>query len=256
MRLNVSWLMATLFCLTLPSLVHSETLRFGMDLNYPPFSWQDASGAPRGFDADLAYALCRDMQVECRIVPQDWDGLSKALYLNKFDAILSSMQITEERMKTLDFTHKYYHLSSRIVALLGTKVSKTAFSGQTIGVLRGSTQARFAHDYWGARGATVRDYDKIQQAFADLTERRIHAVFVDDVVGDSSFLRTPAARGYGFVGPAYDEPHYFGQGAGIAVRKGNTRLRDRLNAALDHLRQDGSYQKIQKKYFSIDIYGQ
>lgn len=245
-----------MFCLAARSPgAWAETLRFGMDLNYPPFSWQDANGQPQGFDADIARALCEDLKVECRIVPQDWDGLTKALYLNKYDAILSSMQITGERMKTLDFTHKYYRVSSRIVAPLGTVVGKTSFAGKKVGVLRGSTQAQFAHDYWGQSGARILDYSKISQAFEDLVTHKIDAVFVDNVVGNDSFLHTPAARGYGFVGPAYDDPRYFGLGAGIAVKKGDSALRERLNEALDHLIRNGSYQKIQKKYFKFDIYG-
>jgi arginine/ornithine transport system substrate-binding protein len=255
--MHASWCAAVLsLCLSaLHPATAAETVRFGMDLNYPPFSWQDANGRPQGFDADIAYGLCAEMKVECRIVPQDWDGLSKALYLNKFDAILSSMQITDDRRKTLDFTRKYYHVSSRIVARLGTDVGRNAFSGKTIGVLRGSTQAQFAHDFWGSHGARIMNYDKVGPAFSDLTAHKLDAVFVDNVVGSSSFLRTPAAHGYGFVGPAYDDPHYFGQGAGIAVRKGDNRLRKRLDAALQQMLRDGSYQKIQKKYFDFDIYG-
>jgi arginine/ornithine transport system substrate-binding protein len=256
MRLNVSWHLAVLFCLLgLPAVLRAETLRIGMDLNYPPFSWQDSHGTPQGFDADMARALCLEMKVDCRIVPQDWDGLTRALYLHKFDAILSSMQITRARMKTLDFTQKYYKVASRLVVPLGAPVDRAAFSRKRIGVLRGSTQASFARDFWGKAGAHIVDYAKIGQAFDDLAAHRLDAVFVDEVVGSSSFLRTPAARSFAFSGPAYDDPRYFGLGAGIAVRKGDARLRERLDRALAHLIQDGRYQKIQSKYFSFDIYG-
>lgn len=250
------WLATLAFCCALTPALGAETLRIGMDLNYPPFSWQDENGAPQGFDPDIAQALCRAMKVECRIVPQDWDGLTKALYLGKFDAILSSMQITEERQKSLDFSKKYYHAVSRIVAPVGASVSRKSFAGKRIGVLRGSTQARFARVWWGAAGAVIVDYDKIGAAFSDMLAHRLSAVFVDNVVGDSTFLQGSNAHGFAFVGPAYDDPRYFGMGAGIAVRKGDNRLRARLNQAIDRIRQDGSYQRIEKKYFSFDIYGQ
>ncbi|RBH42288.1 ABC transporter substrate-binding protein, partial [Pseudomonas sp. MWU13-2860] len=107
--------------------VQAETLRFGVDLNYPPFSKQGADGKPQGFDIDMANALCGGMKVTCQIVPQDWDGLIPALNANKFDAILSSMQITEERKKAVDFSNKYYNIASRIVAKSGTAVDQNSF---------------------------------------------------------------------------------------------------------------------------------
>lgn len=255
MRINIARLVLLTLCCALSFHATAETVRFGMDLNYPPFSWLSADGEPQGFDADIANALCREMKVQCRIVPQDWDGLTKALKLNKFDAILSSMQITPERQRELDFSQKYYRVASRIVTRADRIVGKQTFRHQRIGVLRGSTQAKFARDYWGHNGATIVDYDKITTAFNDLTSQRLEAVFVDNVVGDSVFLQTPAGKGFAFVGPAYDDEKYFGSGAGIAVKKGNTRLLNRLNQAIKQLRSDGSYQKISKKYFSFDIYG-
>ncbi|TDR71422.1 transporter substrate-binding domain-containing protein [Paludibacterium purpuratum] len=251
MRLNVLWLAALCF----PALLHAETLRFGMDLNYPPFSWQDSNGQPQGFDADIARALCQDMQVDCRIVPQDWDGLIKALNLGKFDAILSSMQITPQRRQELDFTRRYYHIASRIVTRTGTDVGRHGFDGQSIGVLRGSTQASFAHDYWGKAGAHIVAYDKVPAAFTDLMRGKLAAVFVDNVVGSNSFLCKPQGKGYAFIGPKFDDPHYFGEGAGIAVKKGDDALRQRLDQAIAHLRQNGVYQQIERKYFNFDIYG-
>ncbi|MBV8046306.1 MAG: transporter substrate-binding domain-containing protein [Paludibacterium sp.] len=251
MRFFALWLVALCF----PAMLHAETLRFGMDLNYPPFSWQDSDGQPQGFDADMARALCQDMKVRCQIVPQDWDGLVKALYLGKFDAILSSMQITASRRQNLDFTHRYYHIASRMVTHAGSPVTRHGFTGRAIGVLRGSTQASFAEDYWGKSGARIVEYDKVPAAFADLARGRLAAVFVDNVVGSDSFLSKPQGKGFSFVGPAFDDPRYFGEGAGIAVRKGDAALQQRLNQALAHLRQNGIYQQIEKKYFSIDIYG-
>ncbi|WP_252346205.1 MULTISPECIES: transporter substrate-binding domain-containing protein [unclassified Paludibacterium] len=251
MRWKVLWLIT----LSLPTLLHAETLRFGMDLNYPPFSWQDSDGQPQGFDADMARAICRDLQTDCRIVPQDWDGLTKALYLGKFDAILSSMQITPERRQSLSFSRRYYHIASRIITRAGSKVSQHSFQGQAIGVLRGSTQAAFAQDYWGKAGARITAYDKITAAFNDLVRGKLAAVFVDNVVGEQSFLSTAQGRGFAFAGPQYDDPRYFGEGAGIAVRKGDVPLQQRLNQAITDLRASGEYQRIASKYFHFDIYG-
>ncbi|XLM19786.1 transporter substrate-binding domain-containing protein [Chromobacterium piscinae] len=233
----------------------AETVRFGIDLNYPPFSKQGADGKPQGFDIDMAYALCAAMKVTCQIVPQDWDGLIPALNANKFDAIISSMQITPERQKAVDFTHKYYNIASRLVAKDGTKVDAASFKGKKIGVLRASTQEKFAKDFWGKNGATIVPYAKSPESFLDLKSGRVDAVFVDGAVGEQEFLKTTQAKGYSFVGPNYSDVKYFGLGGGIAVKKGNKALLDRLNKAIDQMRKDGCYKKVEEKYFSFDVYG-
>ncbi|POZ61597.1 ABC transporter substrate-binding protein [Chromobacterium alticapitis] len=233
----------------------AETVRFGIDLNYPPFSKQGADGKPQGFDIDMANALCKEMKVTCQIVPQDWDGLIPALNANKFDAIISSMQITAERQKAVDFTNKYYNIASRLVAKDGVKVDANSFKGKKIGVLRASTQEKFAKDFWGKNGATIVPYAKSPESFLDLKSGRVDAVFVDGAVGEGEFLKTPQGKGYAFVGPNYADVKYFGLGAGVAVKKGNKALLDRLNKAIEATRKDGSYKKVQDKYFSFDVYG-
>ncbi|ERE17871.1 ABC transporter substrate-binding protein [Pseudogulbenkiania ferrooxidans] len=233
----------------------AETLRIGVDLNSPPFSKQGADGKPQGFDIDIANSLCAAMKVTCQIVPQDWDGLIPALNANKFDAIISSMQITPERQKAVDFSHKYYNIASRMVAKDGTKVDAASLKGKKIGVLRASTQEKFAKDNWGKNGASIVSYAKSPESFLDLKSGRVDAVFVDSAVGEQEFLKTAQAKGYAFVGPNYSDVKYFGPGCGIAVKKGNKALVERLNKAIDQIRKDGAYKKVQDKYFSFDIYG-
>ncbi|MDF0605115.1 ABC transporter substrate-binding protein [Neisseriaceae bacterium TC5R-5] len=233
----------------------AETLRIGVDLNYAPFSKLGTDGKPQGFDIDIANSLCHAMKVTCKIVPQDWDGLIPALNANKFDAIIASMQITDERKKAVDFSNKYYNIPSRIVAKAGTPVDQNSFKGKKIGVLRASTQEKFAKNYWGKQGANIVAYAKSPESFLDLKSGRLDAVFVDGAVGDYEFLRTPNGKGYTFVGPNYTDVKYFGLGAGVAVKKGNKALLDRFNKAIQQIRQDGSYKKVQDKYFNFDVYG-
>jgi len=255
MRIQRIWCCAAFITSVLGAPASAGPLRFGMDLNYPPFSWQSADGQPQGFDRDIAYALCKEMKVQCQIIPQDWDGLIQALNLNKYDAILSSMQITQTRMASVDFSHKYYQNSSRMIAAQGSSVTQRSFAHMRIGVLRASTQAAFAHDYWGRSGASIVEYDKITTAFDALRQHQLQAVFVDNLVGKSTFPHTAQGQGFAFVGPSYSDPRYFGYGAGIAVNKGNVQLLKKLNQAIDQLRRDGSYKQIENKYFDFDIYG-
>ena len=92
-----------------------KTVRFGVEGAYPPFSWTDASGEIKGFDIDLANALCQQMAVRCELVAQDWDGMIPALLSRKYDAIMSSMNITDERRQKVDFSQVYYMMQNRFV---------------------------------------------------------------------------------------------------------------------------------------------
>jgi arginine/ornithine transport system substrate-binding protein len=235
--------------------VSADSIRIGIDANYPPFSRQSSRGTIEGFDPDIAKALCAAMKAECQIVSQDWDGLIPGLNAKKYDAILSSMTITQERKKAVDFTNPYYVMPSRMVAKIGTKADAGAFKDKSIGVLRASVQEKFAKQYWGKNGAKIVAYGKVTESFLDLAAGRLHGVFVDGAVGEQDFLKTPQGKSFSFIGEPYIDPKFFGSGAGIAVRKGNEALRVRFNQALMQIKKEGTYKKIQDKYFTFDVSG-
>ena len=112
-----------------------KKLRIGTEGAYPPFNSFDADKNLVGFDIDIAKALCAKMKAECTFVAQDWDGIIPALLANKYDAIIASMSITEERMKKVAFSNKYYNTPARFVAQKGsgiTDVSPDALKGKVI----------------------------------------------------------------------------------------------------------------------------
>ena len=256
-KLTLSALFAACLLTTPVTAKEWKTVRFGVEGAYPPFSWTDASGEIKGFDIDLAHALCQQMTVKCELVAQDWDGMIPALLSRKYDAIIAAMSITDERRKKVDFTEKYAHIPNRFVAAKGTELALTpaGMAGKRIGVQRATTTDRYATEVMEAKGIEIVRYTSNEEIFMDLAAGRLDGVFADTIPLEQGFLNTPNGAGFAFVGPELKDPKYVGEGAGIAVRKGNEALVSELNSAIDGIRASGEYQKIQAKYFKSDIYG-
>jgi arginine/ornithine transport system substrate-binding protein len=232
-----------------------KKIRLGVEGAYPPFSSVAPDGKLVGFDIDIANAVCAEMRAECTMVQQDFDGMIPSLMARKFDAIVASMSITEERKKSVDFTNKYYNTPARLVMKKGASLQLTpdGLKGRRIGVQRTTTHDRFATDTF--KTAQIVRYTKQDDAFLDLAAGRVVALLVDSVAADSGFLKTSKGKDFAFFGPVYDDPKYFGTGAGIAIRKGDAALRDKMNVAIAAIRANGTYKKIQDKYFDFDVYG-
>ena len=230
-------------------------LRVGVEGAYPPFSSVGPDGQIKGFDIDIAKALCEQIKAQCTLVQLDFDGMIPALQARKIDMIVASMSITPERLKVVDFSDKYYTTPNRLIAKAGSAIDGTpaAFKGRKVGVQRATIHDRYATARF--TGASIVRYAKQDEIYLDLAAGRIDATLVDAIAGNEGFLKTPAGKGYAFVGPEFDDPQIFGKGAGIAVRKSDAALRDRLNAAIQAIRADGRYKAIAARYFDFDIYG-
>ncbi|MFK8328388.1 ABC transporter substrate-binding protein [Pseudomonas sp. BJa5] len=234
------------------------SLRIGIEAAYPPFSYRTPQGELAGFDFDIGNALCTQMQVKCEWVIQEFDGMIPSLKVRKIDAVLSSMSITADRLKSVDFSDKYYHTPGKFAMKAGSTISDPAvdLKGKKLGVQRASTYDRFATEQLQEAGVEVVRYASQNEAFLDLASGRLDATLADIVNTEESFIKTPAGQGFALVGPDINDPQYFGRGAGIAVRKGDSANLARLNAAIAAIRANGTYQQVQAKYFPFDIYGQ
>ncbi|WNW13984.1 ABC transporter substrate-binding protein [Pseudomonas sp. DTU_2021_1001937_2_SI_NGA_ILE_001] len=240
-----------------PVFADEKPLKIGIEAAYPPFASKAADGSIVGFDYDIGNALCEEMKVKCTWVEQEFDGLIPALKVRKIDAILSSMSITDDRKKSVDFTGKYYNSPARLVLKEGVAVSDSLaeISGKRIGVQRGSIHERFAREVLAPKGAVVTPYSSQNEIYLDITAGRLDGTVADATLLQDGFLKTDAGKGYAFTGPAFTDPKYFGEGIGIAVRKGDKENLERLNAAIAAIRANGKYKAIQDKYFDFDIYG-
>jgi polar amino acid transport system substrate-binding protein/arginine/ornithine transport system substrate-binding protein len=246
---------AAVLALSLGTASAAEKLRIGVEGAYPPFSWKESDGSLKGFDIDIALALCEKMGRECELVEQDWDGIIPALLAKKYDAIVASMSITEERKKRVDFSNKYYNTPNKFAAAEGADldVSHGGLKGKAIGVQRGTTHQCYMEKFYP--DADLRLYGTQEEVFLDLASGRIDAQISDAIQTDEGFLKTDAGKGFAFIGGNQSDEECYGPGAGIAVRKGDDELRQAFNDAIVAIREDGTYADINNKYFEIDIYG-
>ncbi|MGM0538880.1 MAG: ABC transporter substrate-binding protein [Thermodesulfobacteriota bacterium] len=243
-------------CALAPASYAQDKVRIGTEGAYPPFNYIDQEGNLKGFDVEIARALCDAADLECEFVIQDWDGMIPGLLAKKYDAIIASMSITEERKQKVDFTDKYYQTPARFVKHKDDEVeiSKQGLKDKSVGVQRATVSANFINDNFGDT-VKVKPYATQEEANMDLVSGRVDLVFADAVVLLEGFLNTEDGQDYEFVGPGYTDEEWFGEGIGIAVRKQDDELRKTLNKAIQTIRKNGTYQKINEKYFDFDVYG-
>ncbi|WP_397449192.1 ABC transporter substrate-binding protein [Pseudomonas sp. NA-150] len=241
-----------------PTFADEKPIKIGIEAAYPPFASKAPDGSIVGFDYDIGNALCEEMKVKCTWVEQEFDGLIPALKVRKIDAILSSMSITDDRKKSVDFSNKYYNTPARLVMKAGTDVSASLaeLKGKKIGVQRGSIHDRFATEVLKPLGAEIMPYSSQNEIYLDVAAGRLDGTLADATLLQDGFLNTDAGKGYAFAGPAFTDAKYFGDGIGIAVRKGDKADLDKINAAIVAIRANGKYKQIEDKYFNFDIYGE
>ena len=231
-------------------------LKVAIDATYEPFTYKTPDGKPTGFDVDIAEAICAEIKRQCVYVEQVWDGMIPGLLAQKYDVIISSMSITEERLQQVDFSDKYYNTPSRIVVKADTAFTDAAsLKGKKLGVLKGSTQEKYAMGELSPAGVSVVPYEAQDQVYLDVKSGRLDGTVADSVEVTGGFLSKPEGQGYGFVGPVLNDPKYFGNGAGVAMRKGQDELKGQINEAIKAIRANGTYETISKKYFEFDVYG-
>jgi len=234
-----------------------KTLRLGVDPTYPPLEYKDSDGKLTGFGIDIAEALCAELHAHCVWVESSWDGMIPGLLARKFDAIASSMTVTPKRMTQIAFTHKISNAPTRLVVKRGSDLLPTVASlkGKRVGVEQGSTQEAYAKAKWGTEGVQILSYQNQDQVYADLTVGRLDAALQSSIQASYGFLAKPEGKDFAFAGQTLEDPEIFGVGDGIGVRKSDVELQEDLNKALATLLANGTYARINQKYFDFDIYG-
>lgn len=246
----------TVTCLSMhpyAAIAANERVRIILNIPYEPFEFRDGNGELAGFDVELSKALCTQAQLSCSWSEQSWESLLPSLMTRKADAIMSGMTISDERRQQVLFSDPYLIQPSGWFAAVSyplNEVTPDGLKGQRIGVLRGSSQDRYATDLYGQQNE-VRRYASADDAVNDIMASRLDITFFDYPTGQSSLLEASPGR-FKLVGDKIQDEHYFNDGFGIAFRKRDQTLAERFNQALVELKKNGTYQSLVEKYFSED----
>ncbi|MBH8598682.1 MULTISPECIES: ABC transporter substrate-binding protein [unclassified Thermoactinomyces] len=222
------------------------TFSFAMSGLYKPFNYRDFKNGGRvtGFDVEIGKALAKEMGLKPKPVTTPWETIIAGLQAQKYDAIIGSMAITDERKKAVDFTDPYYRSGAQIFVKKGNRsiTSAADLKGKKIGVVKASTFKDVAAKY----SPDIVEYTSDITALQDLPTDRIDAVITDQAVGLYAMnkMRFPIQD----VGKPLTTDNM-----AIAVRKGNDRLREKMNRALQKIIADGTYERISQKYFNRNI---
>ncbi|MGA0593453.1 transporter substrate-binding domain-containing protein [Enterovirga sp. CN4-39] len=229
----------------------AQPIRIATEGAYPPFNYVE-NNEPAGFEIELGRAMCEAMAATCTFVLQDWDGMVSGLKERRYDAIMSSMEITKERRHRVAFSKRYYAIPAALMASKATAADAGGgipdLVGKSVGVVADSEFAGYLESTY--RSADIRPFGKQEEANLDLLTGRL-----DYVLGDkleiSKFLDSREGKMCcRFIG---DLPVNRGEGVGVAVRKGDTTLLEFFNAAIDRVIASGAYDRIRAKYVPFDI---
>jgi len=253
MNILKSILTATVFAVGLSTSASAE-VKLGLDSsNYEPFYSRGADGKWSGWEIEIGDAICAAMKEECTWVPVAWDGIIPALTAKKIDAIFGSMSITDERKKTINFSDKYYNTPAALIAPKNLEIKSAAdLKGKNIGVQVSSTHENYVNAKL-AEGNNVKIYQDFNEHNFDLVAGRVDAV-VADSLALAPFLES-ADGNCCEVKMILNDDAIFGIGVGAGIRKEDTELTNKINAAIAEIRANGTYDKISAKYFNFDIYG-
>lgn len=247
-KVTTLWVLMMLLLTSIVMAAPIKTIHFATEATYPPFEFINESGEIKGFDIDIANALCLQMQVQCTFKNQPFNSLIPSLELGKFDALISALGVTPERQKQVAFSNTYYQPSGSFVAPTLKHYKIADLTGKIVGVQGGSTFETYMKDKYASK-MTIKTYASIQDAFLDLASGRIDTVLADTPIVKAWLKQSDNNSKYSIVDQPIVDDQYFGSGYGIAMRKDNTDLLHAINKALADIKANGMYAKIVNKYF-------
>ncbi|AHD01779.1 transporter substrate-binding domain-containing protein [Leisingera methylohalidivorans] len=232
----------------------AEQVKIGIAAEpYPPFASLDSSGNWIGWEVEVINAVCAAAELDCAITPVAWDGIIPSLTGQQIDAIMASMSITEERLKTIDFSDPYYNTPAVIVADKSMDIAPTpeSLAGKVVGIQASTIHQAYAQEYF--KDAELKVYQTQDEANQDLFAGRIDATQADSIAM-ADFVNSDTGSCCEIKGAVADDPAILGRGVGAGVRKGDDDLREAMNKGIAAILADGTHEKITAKYFTTSIY--
>lgn len=231
--------------------VYRTIIRFVTDNDYPPFNYLDDEGTLTGFNVDIARAICLELDVSCDVQARDWNDLVPALKRGDTDAIVASHAITPRALAEVDFTDRYFFSPGRFVARKGhhpkIEITPVGLEAKRVGVVKGSVHEAYIKTFF--RDSRLQPF-----ASAELAQDALQAQAVDMIFGDGTHLAfwlngTNSKGCCELRGGRFFDPAYFGDGVGVAIRKGDLELKRLINMAIRKLNENGQYREILKRHF-------
>lgn len=274
LRLPLFAAMAGLLATTASAQTEPTSITIATEGAYEPWNFTAADGSLQGFEVDLAADLCARMEVTCEVVAQDWDGLIPSLTAGKFDAIMASMIVTEERQEVIAFSEPYAPTAAALMVdksgsladLPGTGTTvdlsgdaaqveaaleplRTAMDGLLIGAQSSTANVAFLEKYFEGV-VEFREYKTVEQHNLDLEAGRIDGV-VAQTTSLEAMLAKPEFENYTISGPTFTGD-VFGQGIAVGLRQDDTELKAMFDEAIAEAIADGTVDRLSEKWFSAD----
>jgi polar amino acid transport system substrate-binding protein len=235
-----------------PDLSRLTVIRFLTETDYPPFNFTGPDGNPAGFNVDLARMICDEIKVTCTVQMRRFETLLDAISSNRGDAIIASLAVTPQLRARLDFSDPYYRAPARFVSRrdqVMREVRPEFLEGRKVGVIAGTSHEAYLTAMF--TDAELHSYPNDEALRAALRRGEVDFIFGDAIALAFWINGTDSADCCAFSGGPFVESRYFGEGIGIAVRKGNDQLRQAMNWALFRLWEKGRYTDLWLRYFSV-----
>ncbi len=222
---------------------------------YPPFASLDSSGTWVGWEIEVIDAVCAAAELDCVLTPVAWDGIIPSLTGQQIDAIMASMSITEERLKTIDFSNPYYNTPAVIVADKSMDIAPTpeGLAGKIVGIQASTIHQTYAQEYF--KDSEIRVYQTQDEANQDLFAGRIDATQADSIAM-ADFVGSDAGACCEIKGAVANDTAILGLGVGAAIRKGDADLQAALNSGIAAILADGTHEAITARFFNTSIYSE
>ena len=245
-------LLCAWFCLALQALA-AEPLVVAVNNNDRPFGWMNDKGEPTGFSVDIAKALCKAMNRECRLQPAAFADFIPGVASGRFDFVVANILRTPEREKLVDFSDRFWRSSSTFVGQPGVvkAISRQELKGKTVAVQKGAVQERYLRELYGDV-ATIDTYASNAERNVALAAGKAD-LMLGSTMSHFAFMTAKGGERFEIIGePIYDGG--LGGDVAIPLTKGRNDLRQAINAAMTAILRDGTYARINNAYFPAGVF--